>query len=70
MARWHYQDADYVMAVNWTERGVVTPLRVGPPGAGAQVVFENRELKADQDGDLQESFPPYGVHVYRVGKAG
>lgn len=70
MARWHYQDADYVLAVNSTDRGLVTPLPLGRPEAAVSVLFEDRELKADRDGEVQESFPPFGVHVYMVGTAG
>jgi hypothetical protein len=68
LARWHYQDSDYLIAVNTGENGVVTPLRLGAPHAGGQVMFENRTVQADGDGDIQEAFSPYRVHVYVVGK--
>jgi hypothetical protein len=70
MARWHYQDSDYLVAVNTGANGAVTPLRLGAPHASAPVMFEGRSVQADGDGDIQESFAPYGVHVYVVGKAG
>jgi hypothetical protein len=70
LARWHYQDADYVIAVNTGANGVVTPLRLGVPHALGPVMFEDRAVQADADGDVQEVFAPYGVHVYVVGKAG
>ena len=68
MSRWRYQDADYLIAVNPGENGVVTPLRLGGAGVQGQVLFEDRTVQADQEGDIPESFPPFGVHVYVVGK--
>jgi hypothetical protein len=70
LARWHYQDADYLIAVNTGANGVVTPLRLGAPRALCPVMFEDRAVQADADGDVQEVFAPFGVHVYVVEKAG
>ncbi len=67
MGRWRYQEAEYVVAVNSSAKGLVTPLPLGGAGLKAQVMFENREVETDGDGDIQESFPPHGVHVYMVG---
>jgi hypothetical protein len=67
MARWRYQGGEYVIAVNCSERGVVTPLTAFAPRAGVQVMFEDRTLEADGDGAIEDSFSPFGVHVYAVG---
>jgi hypothetical protein len=67
MARWRYQGGDYVIAVNGSEHGAVTPLTIFTPEAKVQVMFENRSLDADKDGAIQDSFAPFGVHVYAVG---
>ena len=67
LARWKYAGGTYVIAVNPSERGAVMPLPAFAPGAHVQVLFEDRLLEADKDGALQDSFVPFGVHVYVVG---
>ncbi|HEY3398236.1 MAG TPA: hypothetical protein VGM19_11345 [Armatimonadota bacterium] len=67
MARWRYQEAVYVCAVNTGDRGLISPVPVGAPNATVQVMFEDREVKSDADGEVQDSFAPFGVHVYSVG---
>lgn len=64
MARWRYQGGEYVIAVNCSERGVVTPLTAFTPGKDVQALFEDRTLEADADGAIEDSFAPYGVHIY------
>lgn len=64
MAQWEYQGSRYIVAVNVTNRGLVTLLPLASPGSKAQVMFENRTLQADEAGEMQDSFTAYGVHVY------
>ncbi|NLO73938.1 MAG: hypothetical protein GX100_07515 [candidate division WS1 bacterium] len=67
LARWQYAGAEYVIAVNTTDRGRVTPLTLFSPKTSVQVLFEDRALEADGDGAIQDSFAPFGVHIYVAG---
>lgn len=68
MARWRYEDADYLLAVNTGDKGLVSPIPLGAPRLQAQVLFEERGVEADADGDILDSFPPFGVHLYVIEK--
>jgi len=66
MAWWKYRGSRYVIAVNVTDRGLVTLLPLASPGSKVQVMFEHRTLEADETGEVQDSFASYGVHVYVI----
>lgn len=65
LATWQYEGGLYVVAVNTSDRGLVSQFQV-PDAAGnsLQALFENRSLPTAADGTFQDSFAPYEVHIY------
>jgi hypothetical protein len=64
-----YDGADYVIAVNSTDRPTAASLHV--PGLRAstlQVLDESRTVRSTRKGVIRDTFAPYAVHLYRTGR--
>ena len=63
-----YGGATYVFAVAMRGKGTKATLALHPAArtAKVEVLGENRRLDA-RDGQFTDDFPPWGVHIYRIG---
>ncbi len=64
LGAWHYQDGNYIVAVNTSNQGIVTEFTLPDIEASRLgVMFERRWISAN-DGVFNDSFAPHDVHIY------
>jgi len=60
-----YQDKLYIMAVSTSEEEQKAEFIISGETDKVSVLFENRDVSIEGY-SLKDSFPPIGVHVYRI----
>jgi len=68
-AAWVLDDNLYIIAVNESDEKTKGRIHVGSPRCKAfHVISEDRSVGLNLDGDVEDDFAPWGVHLYMTGQ--